>query len=342
MRKDELIETIHVKHRQLERYLFYFEKGNRGDFIASDRPKFGEQEMLHIEIYMDWNLKDLLSHLTDWEARFTDWVHTGLEGDVAPKLPPLKPSWEGLNVDETPIPIQLQMRSLHRVLDDFKETYAHLLDTVEAIPEADLFTPCRYEWTGQASIADYLVMCTSQHYDWAKGLIRRWRKTHAGEYLNKEIILERIRNERRRLENNLVGLSDEMMETPSLNGEWMIKDLLAHLVDWEQRFMGWYAAGLRGENPGIPAPDLGWEDIDLLNQRIYDKNRDRPLDVVREEFNASYRQMLATVESIPEEDMFTVGKYAWLGEGNLVGFILANTVNHYRWANRLVRKWLKL
>ena len=43
--KDRLIENILVKRRQLKRYLFYFEKDEDGVFVASDRTKFGRQEM---------------------------------------------------------------------------------------------------------------------------------------------------------------------------------------------------------------------------------------------------------------------------------------------------------
>lgn len=56
MNKDELIEKIHVNHRQLMRYLFYFEKNSDGVFVASDRPKFGAEEMLIPGVFEDWSL----------------------------------------------------------------------------------------------------------------------------------------------------------------------------------------------------------------------------------------------------------------------------------------------
>jgi hypothetical protein len=37
MGKDELLEQIRVKHRQLERCLFYFERGSNGAFVASSK-----------------------------------------------------------------------------------------------------------------------------------------------------------------------------------------------------------------------------------------------------------------------------------------------------------------
>jgi hypothetical protein len=341
MSKGELIETIRAKHRQLERYLFYFEKNSDGVFVASDRPKFGTDEMLQPGVLADWSLKDLLSHLIDWEQRFLRWYEAGLAGETHTDPPSPDLDWDSIEIDDVTIPMQSHTRPIQGVLTDLKDSYQRILSTVASIAEEALFTPGYYAWTGVACVADYVALSTYRHYEWAKHLVRRWRKTHAGQYLSKQVILERIRTERRRLEQNLEPLSDEKMEIPGVVGEWTVKDLLAHLADWEQRFIGWYEAGLRGEIPDIPAPGLSWQDLDVLNQRIYERHRDRPLEDVQQEFSASYEQVLATVEGIPEGEMFAVGRYAWLGANNLIGVILANTANHYRWAKGQIRTWLK-
>jgi hypothetical protein len=340
MSKDELIETIRVKRRQLERYLFYFEKHSDGVFVAGDRPKFDREEMLQPGVVEDWSLKDVLAHLIDWERRFVRWYQAGRDGEV-PDVPALDLDWEETDVGGQVIPLDLRASAIDEVLATFKGSYEGVLATIEAIPEEDLLTPGHYDWTGDGTVADYVALTTYAHYDWAKKHIHRWRKTHAGKYLNKGVILERIETERRRLEENLATLSEEQMEVAGVVGAWSVKDLLAHLADWEQRFIGWYEAGLRDEVPEIPAPGIGWEELDVLNQQIYERHRDRSLEEVRRDFQASYEQVLTTVQGMAEEELFAVGRYAWLGEGNLVGYVLANTAHHYRWAKDQIRDWLK-
>lgn len=154
-------------------------------------------------------------------------------------------------------------------------------------------------------------------------------------------MLANIQTERRRLEKNLTSLTDEEMIEPGVIGEWSIKDILAHLIDWEQRFLGWYQAGLRGEVPQTPAPDLTWSDLDQLNQQIYADNKDRSLSSIIADFKISYNQVLETVHAMPEEDLFTAGRYEWTGNSILVAYILANTANHYRWAKTHIRKWMR-
>jgi hypothetical protein len=341
VKKDELIGILCDQHRQLMRYLFYFEKDSAGQFVPSERPKFGTEEMMKPGVVGDRSLRDLLCHLLDWERRFLRWYEAGLEGESPQDLLSPHLDWEAIDTEDLSHPGRHHNRSVEAVLRELEPSFSNVLSTIKSIPEQALFTPGYYAWTGEACVADYVALCTYRLYEWAKGLIRRWRKRHAGAYLNKQVVLDRIRTERRWLEQNLESVSEERMELPGVIGEWTAKDLLAHLLDWEQRLIGWYEAGVRGEVPQIPAPGLSWGDLDLLNRRIYEKHRDRNLEDVRRESNVSYARVLALVEGISEDEMFAVGRYEWLGGSNLVGFILANTANHYRWAKEQIRGWLK-
>jgi hypothetical protein len=339
MNQKELLESIRSDHRQLERYIFYFEKNRQGLFVASERTKFGRAEMLQPGVFLEWSLKDLLCHLIDWEGRFLEWYRAGLNDEAQGDLPPADLIWADIVPEDYPIPMHIRNLPMEEVLREFKRSFQHIMSVAESIPEDGLTTPGYYEWTGEAALEDYLILATSRHYAWAKNLIRRWRGTHAGKYLNKQVILDRIHTERRRLMQNLSGLTREEMQVGGVVGVWSSTDLLAHLSAWEQLFLGWYTAGLRGENPEVPAPGIGWEDLDILNQQIYEKNRDRSFEDVQDSFDESFKQVLETVAGIPEEEMFTVGRYSWLGEANLAAYILANTANHYRWAKEKVRSW---
>lgn len=339
MHKDELLETIRVAHRQLERYLFTFEKDSKGVFRASDRPRFGPAEMLQPGVVGDWSLKDLLVHVIDWEQRLLRWCRAGREEQAPADVPTADLQWARIDPDELEIPADLDDVTMDAVLAKLQASYQGVIAVMEVMSPADLFAPGRYDWTGDATVADYVVLATADHYAWAKQHIRRWRKTHAGAYLNKQEILDRIQTEHQRLEQNLDRLSDEQMTTPGVVGDWSVKDLLAHLTDWEQRFLDWYKAGLRGEVPSMPAPGISWSELDVLNQQIYQRHRDRDLSNVRHEFQRSYQQIVETVRQMPEEAMFEVGRYAWLGQSNLVAYVLANTANHYRWAKGQIRGW---
>jgi hypothetical protein len=155
-------------------------------------------------------------------------------------------------------------------------------------------------------------------------------------------LLEEIESEHQKLEKSLSMLSDEQMVQPGACGQWSVKDILAHLFSWEQMFLGWYETGLRGGVPKTPAPDLNWGQLPILNQRIYEKHRDRSLADVRAEFGSSYQRIGEAIQGMSEEELYTPERYTWLGKAWTLGqFAAASTSSHYRWAGTLIRKWAR-
>ena len=66
---------------------------------------------------------------------------------------------------------------------------------------------------------------------------------------------------------------------------WTIKDLCAHLTEWEQMFLRWYRVGREGREPAVPAAGYKWNDTPRLNKAIWRKNRNKSWRKVREEFD---------------------------------------------------------
>ncbi len=158
--------------------------------------------------------------------------------------------------------------------------------------------------------------------------------------LEKNAILVQIEAEHTLLQATIARLTPGQMQEPGVNGEWAAKDILAHLSAWEQLFIGWYRAGLKGENPHTPVDGLTWKssDLNLLNERIFQAHRAETLTDVLTTFESSYREIMSLVQEIPEDDMHTPKRYAWMRAGKLAGFVRANTYNHYKWANTLIKK----
>jgi hypothetical protein len=338
MTKEELLQQIQTDRRQLERYLFYFEKDDLGDFVPSKRLKLSAKKMLQPGAANKLSVKGILTLISGWEGYFIEWYNHHMYGNELTKFPP-ELSWEDKNQIDEIILANNKDQTLEDTLQEFRSSYQQILKTIEKIPEDDLLSASRFAWTGSQSLVEYVGRVTWEQYRWAKVHIRKWSRTGGRKGMDKEDILDRIQTERRRLDNNLADLTEQKMIESGVIGEWSIKDILAHLVDWEQRFLGWYQAGLRGEIPHTPATGMTWGDLDQLNQLIFEEHKDQPIEHVKAEFQTSYQQVLNTVKAIPEEDIFPVGRFAWTRKSNLAAYILANTANHYRWAKTQIRKW---
>ena len=162
------------------------------------------------------------------------------------------------------------------------------------------------------------------------------------KYTRKVDLLKDIQTERRRLDKTLSSLPEDQFMLPGVVGEWSIKDVLAHLAEWERLFLDWYRCGIEGRSPDVQPAGMSKAAIDQLNQDFYARNRFRPLQDVLADFNASYQEIYQTIQAIPEADMFSSGRYAWTDRWVLADYITGNTCSHYYWANGKIKAAKKL
>jgi hypothetical protein len=157
---------------------------------------------------------------------------------------------------------------------------------------------------------------------------------------SKAHILKRLQAERRRLEQNLAALSPDDMLRPGVVGEWSVKDVLAHLADWEAHMLVWVEAARSGDPVESPDPGLTWEQLGVFNQRVYEAHRDQPLEDVLEYFHSAHRRFMDMVEAMPEDEMLTPGRYAFTKRGAIYDWLGAYAA-HDLWGKTEIRKWMK-
>jgi hypothetical protein len=156
----------------------------------------------------------------------------------------------------------------------------------------------------------------------------------------KNQITETAQTERAALEQLLASLTPEQMTQPKVVGDWSAKDVLAHLIEWEQMVIEWYEAGVKGKVPATPSEEYNWGQLPQLNHAIYLKHRDRGLADIQKDFKASHKKIMKTIQKIPEKELFTHGHFAWTRNNTLAAYFVSGTSSHYRWARTSIRKGL--
>ncbi len=159
--------------------------------------------------------------------------------------------------------------------------------------------------------------------------------------MTKSEIMKLIQSGREALERVLAGLSEGQMTQPGVENDWSVKDIMAHITDWERRMVGWIDDSLHGEVPQRPAPGMTWDNLDQLNEQIYLSNRDRDLRDVSADFHRSYENALASVEALTEEDLTDPQRFAWREGTPLWHLVAANMWEHYQEHRESIEKWLK-
>jgi hypothetical protein len=89
-------------------------------------------------------------------------------------------------------------------------------------------------------------------------------------------------------------LTPEQMTRPGLTPEWSVKDLKAHLASW------WAEAKFELERMRFGTFRLERMDIDAVNRRFYEANRDLDLTTVRAELHAARNKALEALWNLDE------------------------------------------
>jgi hypothetical protein len=122
---------------------------------------------------------------------------------------------------------------------------------------------------------------------------------------------------------------------------WSPTDHLVHLAEWERLLFGWYEAGMRGEEPPVPAEGFGWADMDALNRQMLEAHRGETPEHALADWTETSGRLIGFTQAISETDLFVAGRFKWTGRETLASFVFECGANHYRWSCREIKKGLK-
>ena len=159
-------------------------------------------------------------------------------------------------------------------------------------------------------------------------------------------LLDRIERERQGWEALLAEVGEERMARPGVAGAWTFKDVAGHLNGWRERTLQRLEAARRGGSP--PAPpwpaelDEETDDgTDRINDWIYRRNKDRPLEDVLAESRDQFRRLADAVRALPERDLFASDRFAWTNGEPLGPSVVGGSFGHFHEEHEAgIRSWL--
>ena len=149
---------------------------------------------------------------------------------------------------------------------------------------------------------------------------------------SKAQLLELVHDEYAALEQAIGQLSEAQLTAP-IDGSWSAKDILAHIAAWQQIMLEFHIGRRPFEQaaPGIAA-SYQTDDVDTINEALYQRDRERALAEVLDAFRRSHQRTLATIEGMGEADLFRPytppGRDPSAG-GQLINWIAGDTYEHY-------------
>lgn len=149
-----------------------------------------------------------------------------------------------------------------------------------------------------------------------------------------------LRDERTEWNALLAAVGPSRIEIPGVEGNWSVKELVAHLTWYEQAVVeGAHQVMTTG---AYTRRAMGAGNIDERNARIAAESRSRPVAEVLAEADAIFGQLLQVIAAIPDDI---------LNDARLLGLpddvppwmrVANNSYAHYRQHEESVRVWLAL
>ena len=133
---------------------------------------------------------------------------------------------------------------------------------------------------------------------------------------------------------------DRMLE-PGPMGEWTFKDMAAHLAAWRNARIPMIEAVGRDE----PIPPPPWpadmdedDDVEVINAWLQERDRDRQLDDVLADYDASFVRLAAAIEALPEATAEDPNGLPWVGGTAAVDLDFTEHLHEEHLPD--VRRWL--
>lgn len=160
------------------------------------------------------------------------------------------------------------------------------------------------------------------------------------EHRPKSEVLATMRSEREAWEDLLSKVGASRMSEPGVEGDWSVKDVIAHITFYERSMAGRLEQAIRGE-PITRAP---LEDLELeeRNRIIFEQSRPLTLEQVLRDSRSTFQRIYDATSRLSEEDL---NAYRLSGEEldePLWEQITGDTYEHYHQHIPPLRKWLGL
>lgn len=120
-----------------------------------------------------------------------------------------------------------------------------------------------------------------------------------------------------------------------------IRDIVTHLHHWHLLMINWYTDGMNDIKPNMPAKGYTWKTLPDLNKEVWKKYQKTSLTKGLKLLDGSYNNVQAIIKKHSDADLFEKKKYAWTGSTSLGAYLIMNSVSHYNWAMKQIKRGLK-
>lgn len=157
----------------------------------------------------------------------------------------------------------------------------------------------------------------------------------------------RAQEERAALDAVVAALPTTHLETPGVEGDWTVKDTLAHILWWEQYMIDRVASALALDTPRVTAPLFHQEVqrdgsdawVDEVNSRVYAHFKTQSLQAVQQQYAESGRAVAALLDTLTDDTLSESGPLAQALGYAPIDLLIGDTYGHYEEHRHTIEMW---
>ena len=136
-------------------------------------------------------------------------------------------------------------------------------------------------------------------------------------------LLEKVKQDRAEFATLWDGLSEtQVTQRPGPQSDWSVKDLIAHIVWWENYMVDRIGRIIAGTDKSVN------RDLDETNAEVFEENKDRALDGVLADFDNNIQRLESFIAGLSDEQINDPDAVDYGGR-QLLKFIISDTFGHY-------------
>lgn len=152
-----------------------------------------------------------------------------------------------------------------------------------------------------------------------------------------------------RLNDLILGLTEKELSTPfdfsedekKKEAHWKrdrnLRDLLIHLYEWHQLLLHWVQSNQDGGRKPFLPQSYNWKTYGDMNMEFWRKHQNTSLEDAKAMFQKSHIEVMKLAESFSNEDLFSKGRFPWVGGSTLGSYFVSSTSSHYDWAMKKLK-----
>src|SRR5947207_1452412 len=146
--------------------------------------------------------------------------------------------------------------------------------------------------------------------------------------MKKQQVFQKLEQAWTALKESYASLSDAQLMEPGVMDEWSVKDILAHMITWEEEALKYLPLILTGGRPPRYIQSGG---IDALNAQMAEQKRGLALSDVQRQLDETHRRLLDYIRSVPEEHFARETRFRHR--------LRLDTYSHYPQHAKAIRQW---